>query len=260
MTAKELLREMIAWVSEPIDSVFQGDTVKAGDPDKTVRKVAVTMTATMDVIRRAAEEGADVLIVHEPTFYNNDDRVREDVVSQKKAALIAESGLTVVRFHDHAHHMLPDLICEGELNELGLSGDFEATSHFGVSRYTLHQPITARQLAERLEKVLGVRRVRMVGDPNATGNRVLCAFGTPAYTNDDFLSSDFMLVGEICEWGFGEFARDAGEVLGKAVLVMSHIGSERAGMKLLAEKLRKVHPELQISYIETDELYHYTDD
>ena len=41
---------------------------------------------------------------------------------------------------------------------------------------------------------------------------------------------------------------------------MSHIGSERAGMQLLAEKVAARFPELTVHYIETDELYHYTDD
>lgn len=260
MTAKELLQELKSWAVDPVDEATTVDTFKAGDPDKEIRCVAVTMTATPAVIRRAMAQGADMLIVHEPTFYNNEDRVGEDPISQKKAALVAESGLAIARFHDHAHAMVPDLICEGELQGLGLAGHFEKGPHFAVNRYVLDEPISARALAARAEEMLGARCVRIIGDPDASGKRLLCAFGTPGYSREDILAADFMLTGEICEWGIGEFIRDAGECCGKTALVMSHIGSERAGMKLLAQKIAEHHPELTVCHIETDELYHYTND
>lgn len=260
MTAKELLQELMSWAVDPVDKATTVDTFKAGDPDKEVRCVAVTMTATSAVIRRAMAMGADMLIVHEPTFYNNDDRVGNDPVSQQKAALVAESSLAIARFHDHAHAMVPDLICEGELRGLALAGRFEKGPHFAVNRYVLDEPITARALAARAEQTLGARCVRIIGDPDAPGTRLLCAFGTPGYTREDILAADIMLTGEICEWGIGEFLRDAGDCCGKAALVMSHIGSERAGMQLLAEKVAARFPELTVHHIETDELYHYTDD
>ncbi|MBV9226759.1 MAG: Nif3-like dinuclear metal center hexameric protein, partial [Acidobacteriaceae bacterium] len=43
------------------------DTFKAGDPDKPVTGIAVTMMATYDVLERAAASGKNLVITHEPT-------------------------------------------------------------------------------------------------------------------------------------------------------------------------------------------------
>src|SRR5882724_1863834 len=47
------------------------DTFKAGDPDTPVTGIAVTMMATLDVLKRAAAAGDNLIITHEPTFYSH---------------------------------------------------------------------------------------------------------------------------------------------------------------------------------------------
>ena len=71
---------------------------------------------------------------------------------------------------------------------------------------------------------------------------------------------EIVLTGEACEWMLGEYARDA-HALGfnKTLIVMGHIGSERDGMRLLAEKLKKAYPVFETKYIECGEVYTYTD-
>src|SRR5438132_10937520 len=47
------------------------DTFKAGNPDTTVKGIATTMVATLDLLKRAAEVHRNLIIVHEPTFYSS---------------------------------------------------------------------------------------------------------------------------------------------------------------------------------------------
>ena len=58
----------------------------------------------------------------------------------------------------------------------------------------------------------------------------------------------------------GEYARDAAQ-LGhkKALLILGHIGSERDGMRYLADELKKAHSEIPCAYFECGEVYTYTD-
>src|SRR5262245_26451220 len=49
------------------------DTFKAGDPNARVTGVATTMMATFDVLKRAAAAGRNLIITHEPTFYDHLD-------------------------------------------------------------------------------------------------------------------------------------------------------------------------------------------
>src|SRR5689334_5114758 len=43
------------------------DTVKSGNPGQAVSGIVTTMFATVDVIRKAASLGANLIIAHEPT-------------------------------------------------------------------------------------------------------------------------------------------------------------------------------------------------
>ena len=69
-------REVIAAIQEHVGIPWQKETVdtfKAGNPDTAVTGIAVTMMATMDVLQRAAAKGQNLVITHEPTFYNHLD-------------------------------------------------------------------------------------------------------------------------------------------------------------------------------------------
>jgi len=91
----------VPWQAETVD------TFKAGSPDEPVTGIAVTMMATMDVLQRAATSGNNLVITHEPTFYNHLDKLdvlgekEKDPVLAAKLAFIAEHHLVVWRFHDH---------------------------------------------------------------------------------------------------------------------------------------------------------------
>src|SRR4051812_41342583 len=53
------------------------DTFKAGDPDTPVEGVATTVMATYDVLQRAAAAHRNLVITHEPTFYNHEDATKD---------------------------------------------------------------------------------------------------------------------------------------------------------------------------------------
>lgn len=55
-------------LSDEKDFSHSCDTLKAGNPYVETHKVAVSMFATPEVVREAKEWGAQLLIVHEPTY------------------------------------------------------------------------------------------------------------------------------------------------------------------------------------------------
>ena len=239
------------------------DTIKAGSPDKELHKVAVTMFATVDTVRRAKEWGADMLIVHEPTYYDHMEVVKEETpVIKAKRELIEGSGITVYRYHDRMHHREIDQIPEGEIHYLGLKGKTEKTPYSASYLFTSDEPITAMELAERMERDLNIAHVRIAGARDLKSTKIALCFGTPGGVFDLLKSEqvEIVLTGEACEWMLGEYARDAAALgFNKTLIVMGHIGSERDGMRLLAEKLKKAYPVLEIQYIECGEVYTYTD-
>src|SRR5262245_30062746 len=74
------------------------DTIKAGSPDTPVKGIATTVMATLDVLQRAAAQGKNLVITHEPTFYNHEDKTQEfekDPVYLAKQELIAKNNMVV---------------------------------------------------------------------------------------------------------------------------------------------------------------------
>ena len=119
MTIQDLLDQVWKAMGGPIQDLeltFAGqsytyrtvDTVKAGDASQEVRGVVTTFMATVPVLRRAVELDANLVLTHEPTYFNGADDVSalaEDPVYRAKLDLIQESGVVVGRLHDHPHGM-----------------------------------------------------------------------------------------------------------------------------------------------------------
>ena len=255
MKAKELFYELIRDAKIPEVTC---DTLKAGDPDKEIKKVGVTMFATVAVIKAAAEWGADMLITHEPTYFNHSDNPMDDPIYWKKRTLIEETGITIYRYHDGMHYREKDRITEGELHVLGITGEFVKTPYSASYLLTPDEPISAEEIVARAAKYLGDPFVRVAGDRTHKAKKIAASFGTPAGVFELLRDPeiDMVLTGEACEWALCEYARDA-TALGtpKALVVMGHIGSEKGGMIYLRDTIAADHPELDVRYFECGEVY-----
>ena len=261
MKAAEIMNDLFS-LSGPLWDERTCDTCKAGDPNAEVTKVAVSMFATVDIVRQAKEWGAQLLIVHEPTYYNHWDEHSDDYFEAAKRRLIEESGLTIYRFHDHPHCTDPDIITAGEINYLGLGCTLEKTDVFDLTRLHLTTPMPPRQLAKHIEDTLGVAHVRIAGAADALCTSISLMVGTPGGLEQELLrpATEIIITGEICEWALGEHVRDAAQLgYRKAILVLGHIGSERDGMKYTALILKERQPQLDVRYFECGEVYTYSD-
>ena len=262
MEAFEIMEELFSLGVNRTDYSVTCDTCKAGSPEKEVKKIAVSMFATPELVKRASAWGADLLIVHEPTYYNHMDEHSDEKLECEKRALIESTGITIYRFHDHAHAAAPDMIVAGEEKYMQLDAKVESMDGFDCLRLVLNHAMTAREVAAHLEKTLGIRHIRICGAADVPCTRVTGMFGTPGGVFDELKSEqcEILMTGEATEWKLDEYARDAAQ-LGhkKALLVLGHIGSERAGMQYVCDYLRKTHPELECEYFECGEVYTYTD-
>lgn len=245
------------------------DTLKIGNPDAEVVKIAVSMFPTADVIRNAAAWGANLLIVHEPTFYNHFDRPEEldkapaeilKVINAKRD-FIRKNSLTIYRFHDHPHRCCPDMISEGQVKYWGLSGQWKKGRYLAVNEFVLDVPMNVLEIAKKLENTLNIRHIRICGSRETMVKTIGLCFGTPGHLEDELQSNDLVVTGEICEWANGEYVRDLVEICGqkKSLLVLGHIPSEAMGMKLLAERIPQIWTEFETRYFDSGEAYSYVD-
>ena len=265
MKAFEIMNELCAMALEnsswkPGEGTC--DTLKAGDACREAGKVAVTMFGTPDVIRAAAAWGADMMIVHEPLYYNHPDNHSDEAQEVVKRALLEGTGMTVYRFHDHSHKARPDMITDGLVRavfpELA-AGDAYVSD---PGHLTLTEPMTPRELARTFEQKLGIRRVRIVGAADEKCTHIALRPGDPGGVLEELATDwcEVVVVGEACEWHHYEYARDAAQ-LGrkKAVLVLGHVGSERDGMAYIASLLAARLPDVEFRYFDCGEVYTYAD-
>jgi putative NIF3 family GTP cyclohydrolase 1 type 2 len=252
-------RQVIARIQEHVGVPWQTrtvDTFKAGNPDTPVTGIAVTFSATVDVLRRAAASGKNLIITHEPTFYNHLDTTADlkgDPVFAEKQALIEKHGLVVWRFHDHWHRRRPDGILEGMAAALGW--EKFRTRNANVFAFPA---TTLGQLASAIRERLKIRTLRVIGNPEA---RIATAALLPgaggARSQIGTLARedvDVVLIGESSEWETPEYARDAA-ALGKrkGLVVLGHVPSEEAGMEYCARWLRGFVTEVPVEFIAAGE-------
>ncbi len=262
MKARELMEKLLDLSPRRIEDTV--DTLKAGDPDKEVHKVATCFIASVELIREAAAWGADLIIAHEPTFYAHRDDVEDqldDPVIAAKKALLRETGLTVYRYHDHAHSKQPDVIIDGVFRKLGWEVEFTG---YDKPAY-LKVPMTARQMAADFEQKLGVRHVRVAGELDKPATGIAPMFGSPGEDTLEKALRDpriqVVLAGEVSEWRVCEYARDAAALgMNKAVLALGHAGSERDGMDDFRRILLELDPGLTVRYFDSGEVYRYPGD
>jgi putative NIF3 family GTP cyclohydrolase 1 type 2 len=254
--------EIIARIQKETNVPWTGETVdifKIGDPATPVTGIVTTMFATMDILKEAVAKGCNLIITHEPTFYNHKDDTASlagmhNPVYAEKKKYIEDHNLVIWRFHDHIHMMKPDAIIAGVVHRLGWE-KYEVKP--GISYFVMPE-ISVRDLAASVKKSLGIAMIRVIGDPDFKVTRVAFAPGAPgsevqmaALAREDV---DVLLIGESREWETIEYARDATEQgKHKAMIILGHVPSEEAGMEECARWLKTFIQEVPVNYIQTPE-------
>src|SRR5579863_6129838 len=258
ITARQVIERIqknvgVPWKAETVD------TFKAGDPDTPVTGIATTMMATYDVLRRAAASGKNLIITHEPTFYNHEDQTADfekenDAVLATKQSFIAEHHLVIWRFHDHWHARRPDGIQTGMIRALG----WEKFQNPNNNHLFVVPETTLERLAADIRQRLGIHTLRVVGDPTMRVTKLALNPGYPGFPSERHtLQRDdvqVLVMGEGLEWETIEYGADAAaEGKQKALIILGHIPSEQAGMEDCARWLKTFVTEVPVDFVPTAE-------
>jgi len=242
------------------------DTFKAGDPSTRVIGIVTTSLATIDVMRRAVNAGANLIVTAGPTFYSRTDSPTPpagrgasppaaDPVFTAKNAFIQTNHLVVWRFSDHWRLRTPDPFAQGLADALGWARPSTAGD---PARLTV-PATTLASLAARVRGRLDARGgVRVVGRPQTRVRTIGLLPGTRSIQETVALLPrvDAIIAGEIREWEASEYARDVANAgLGKGLILVGRSLSEEAGMKACADWLRPIVPEAQVRWLPAGDPY-----
>jgi len=235
------------------------DVIIEGSPETQVKGIVTCMFATMDVLRKAVKENNNLIIVHEPLYYNhfdNTEQFQNDSVYLEKKKFIDDHKLVIWRFHDYIHRIQPDAILSGMVEKFGWEKHSVVDNPFKFS----FPQMTLKDLLQNLKTTFPENGFHVVGDPEMNLSNVVFvpgASGSNAQIKQLQDSSvDVVVAGEVPQWETYEYVRDAVEQgRKKAIVFIGHINSEENGMKFCAEWLSEFVKDIPITYIECGSSY-----
>lgn len=233
------------------------DTLKFGDENTMVTGVALAFMPTYEVIEKAAQMQANLLIVHEGIFYKHQDQQINEhwPVFKEKIELIEKTGMSIYRLHDYIHKTQVDGIMEGLIKELEWECFVE--SHQRVYSILSLPSQSLKNILDEIKTKLNIQTIRYIGNLDKEYKRIAVMVGyrgggeitIPAMIEE---AIDLIIYGEGPEWETPEFIRDANQMgYEKAAILLGHLDSEEAGMKLLSNKIKHEFPDLPTHFIPT---------
>lgn len=262
MTAGELNAWLRSLHPVPEPSV---DRVIVGEADTIVRGIAVVWMPTWAALREAHASGCNVVVAHEPTFFNHFDlgAVENNRGQLSPAALktlsatrdekrrwIEEMKMVVIRCHD-VLDLMPGGVADALTETLGLDAKNFLVNEPYYRVVRINPAQRAGQLAQRLANALyaiGQPGVAFHGDPDRLVQKL--GLGT-GYACDPF---HFVELGaEMCvtiddrikTWTESAWADDAGFPM----VVIHHGTSEEPGVRRLRELIAEKFVELKVLLI-----------
>jgi putative NIF3 family GTP cyclohydrolase 1 type 2 len=235
------------------------DVIKEGSPDTPIKGIVTTMFATMDVMKQAVSKNCNLIIVHEPLYYNHRDETRDfqkDPVFLEKQKYIRDHKLVIWRFHDYIHSMKPDGVEVGMLAKLGWK-DYAVNGSLDQFRIP---ETTLRELIADLKLKFPQYTFYVVGKEEMKVTNVRLAPGAPGSVYHIQLlekdNVDVLLAGESPQWETYEYARDAvSQGRKKAVIFLGHVASEEYGMNYCADWLKSFVKDIPVYFVESGPAY-----
>ena len=236
------------------------DTYKSGSPESEITGIACTFMATVEVLEKAAAQGCNMVITHEPTYYNHLDQTEQfqgDPVYQAKLALIEDKRMVVFRFHDHWHRTTPDGIYVGMTEKL----QWEPYLLEGTRNIFDLQGRTVAEITEHLKKTFPDAILRVIGDPELQVQKAAFSAGAPGsmahirqLQKEDI---NLVVIGEAPEWESLSYVRDASQAgFPKAMIILGHTVSEEAGMEYCARWMETFIDEIPVRFIASGDPFH----
>lgn len=261
----------------PIDEATTRDKILYGDPDQECTGIVTCLWANADVIERARELGANLIIAHEALFWNHGDHqdfIAETKTYLAKKQLLDEWGGVVWRCHDYIHSRVPidtdgamvDGIFYGLAWKLGWLdyriGDVAMGLDFKIPA------IKGIDLARELVKKLGLNGTRLIGDSQAVVSRVHVPMHIMGVVPDDNRETvyadeqdvDCLMTMEFVDFTTSEFVRDAGMLdQGKCAITIGHFNLEEPGMEYMPTWIPAALgcDEIQASFVPMGDTYQY---
>ena len=221
----------------------------AGRSTKEVKKILLSLDATDEVVRMAAEGGYDMLITHHPMLFSAIKRVTDQDMNGRRLLELIRNDISYYAMHTNYDVLgMADLSADYlKLEEREVLSVTEETRDRceGLGRVgMLSKQMSLRECGEFVKAALSLNDVKIYGDLEQPVHRAAICTGSGKSMISDVLAkgADVYVTGDI-DHHTGIDAVAAG----LAVIDAGHYGTEYIFMDAMKKKLGENFPELPIT-------------
>ncbi len=212
-----------------------------------IKKLAIGVSACLELFERAQAGGADACLVHHGIFWRGQSSVLTGVQYRRVSALI-ESGMALLAYHLplDAHPEVGNNAVAAR--ELGLTEISPFARHEGVDIGVVgHFPtaVRAASLVERVGALLGQEPLAFLSGPDPVSTMAIVSGAAEGDFREAItMEIDAFLTGEASEWVMN-VARESRTHF----LAGGHYATERLGVKALGRHLGQKFP-IEVEFID----------
>ena len=243
------------------------DQILYGNPNQDCTGIVITCFASIEVIQKAINENANLIICHEALFWNRGDETEwlsNNTTFQKKKTLLDEHNIVVWRNHDYIHSGI-------KINDTYVDGIF-----YGLIQHLQWQDMMISELEFEFNNVslntisshliskLGLNGLRIVGATDNNINKLKIA-GHVMGNDNRFITEmdeeniDAYIVLELVDYTLSEYVRDSTQLgITKSLISVGHFNLEEYGMAYMLEYMPStITDTIHCSYVQSGDTFSY---
>ena len=248
----------------PIEIGLQSDRdrrvlgFRFGNPGINVTGIGVAWYMAMEVIEQAVKDDLNFLLIHEPRlFYDNNSPwhtsllPETNMVNLKKKQLLIENGIVVYTAHSNWDLQDTDGMQPTFAKALGFTEELKRDIAVGIYEIP---PMPFSDLIDRVKFAIGLKHMRVQGDPDKVIKTVAVGFGNMGFVTDAIVANhaDAGIFGEL-----GEFSFIAARESGVAIIETTHLVSESIGFRSVVDVMKQRLPDMKIEFLEVPFAYEW---
>ncbi len=242
----KLAPKSLAYDGEEFDFIF-------GDESKDIKKIGVTWRPTIDVLKQAAENKIDLLIIHEPLFHSEKSVIipKEELSfspNTKRKEILSNNNILVYRYHSQW-----DDAKEGNNETLVNLFNLKNITKTPYGRVGDINPTSLINFVKIVKEKLNCPNVLVTSDKDGDIIKkvaVISGSGNSLIEMIEYVKqkgADVLVSGDIAD-GRARFATE----IDLPIIDVGGYHSEKPGIKKLSEILKNEFSEIEVVFLDTE--------
>jgi len=242
MTINKLYEQLNKRIPQELSCEWDVDGLQVcPNGEQEVKKVLVCLDATEQMIEKAKQIGANVILTHHPILFTPLACVTEESINGKRVLDLVKNNIAVMSFHTRLDKLdggVNDALCQAlGLNNVQPFGE-ENLGRIG----TWNGESSLKAFADAVKKILNIPAVQVVNVGKKVQKvAVIGGAGGDEIADAKKAGADTYLTGEVKHHHFAESAE-----AGLNLVVAGHHQTENGVCQVLAEFVKQINNDIEV--------------